>query len=210
MTSHISTTSRRGMLAVLGAGAAFVAAPAIATSAKPSDERAAWLAALETYRRSRAAADAHNDQIWEPARDACEAAEERIPHRTIVVGSRRYSTENEFQVRSARQQVAGARYIETCAYEDHKAAQLLTDAAETRERAKKRLRARFRVDELWEEGEQLERVSNEAFKAIHYVPAYSATMLAEKWAWILDKGDLEGWEDAITLDLARLAARERN
>jgi len=97
-------------------------------------------------------------------------------------------------------------YVETCAYEDVKAAQMLVDAADARDREAQRLREKCGLDRALAENDQLGQAAGEAFKKAVNFPVTTPGLLLSKWEWLIENDCLDGNEEAITADLERLAA----
>lgn len=204
-------TNRRallGSIAFAAPVAVLAASSAISAAPVASADRSAWDASLAAHKAACAASETFHSKVYDPIRAAYDAAVKGVPHVTLTRHGRAVSTADEWEVKAARASIKSVRYLERCAWDDHKAEVALVDAADARDAKIAQIRKDSGLDAANDESERLSEASYEAFRAAVYTPVSSAALLQEKWAYMLKEDVLEGWEDAITADIARLVARE--
>lgn len=200
-----------GRATAIGAAQAAIVGLAVhatqAHGAMPID-RSAWDAAMRTYKALCEASTHHHHAVWEPVRAAYDAAVKNVPHVTFIHHGRSVSTADEWEVKIARSSVKNTKYVERIAWADHQAQVALVDAADARKAKIAQIMKDTGLDAAHDESERLSEASYAAFRALAYTPVGTAALLQEKWAFLVKEEALEGWEDAITADIARLVARE--
>jgi hypothetical protein len=60
------------------------------------------------------------------------------------------------------------------------------------------------------ESDRLSQASYAAYLEVGATPVSTLSLLQEKWAWIVKESDLHTWQDELTADLERIAARGAN
>lgn len=182
----MSALSRRQALAGMSATAAVAAAPATAIAATSTADRSAWDAAMRDLARARAASDAFDAKLTriEAAFDRLSA---KVPHVTIE-GSEAYygrtlTTADNQNVRWLRSSAKHVRYIEECAYDGHRWATQLIDAADARDAKIKRISDRLGRDAAIEHYDALSQRICDAEERLMNMPAPDGEALL----WKVDK-----------------------
>jgi hypothetical protein len=149
----------------------------------------------------------------EPARDAYLQAVKAIPHTKITRHGTTVSTADGWEVKVARNGLKlsdpkYSRHVKTRSAEEQQYMAELVAAADARDAAIAKLAQAHRLEQHRIESDRLGDLSFEALKTAIYTPAPTLAILSEKWAFLVKEDTIEGFEDAITADLAALAARE--
>jgi hypothetical protein len=205
----IKTFGRATAIGAAQAAIVGLAVHATQAHAATSLDRDAWDASMRTYKAACEASATWHSNVYDPIRAAYDAAVSAVPHVTFPPRhGRALSTADEWEVKGARSSLKTTRYVEQCALEDHQTQVALVEAADARNTKIAQIRKDTGLDVANVESERLSEVSYGAFRAVAYTPVGSAALLQEKWAFLVKEEALEGWEDAITADIARLVARE--
>ena len=212
-----TSTNRRGALMSLAKAVAATTALSVAcgvsqcsTKANAATiDRSDWDRNLAAYNAAQAASERFDDTVLQGAQEAFAKAERAVPHVTFINGlGQKVSTASEAEVNGARRSLATVRYVERCAWEDVKAQQDLVDAADAREAKVRALPERAALDRAEAESERLSQASYAAYRKVGTTPVSALSLFQAKWAWIAKESDLHTWQDELTADLARIAARE--
>jgi len=164
--------NRREMLTGMAVAGATVAlsAPTIAKTLPAS--RAAWDKAMADLERAKAASDAYEVEYWR-VEAAYRADVDKVPHVTSgdMGMGRRISTADSDEVRRMRAGLVSVRYLETCAYVDHKARQDFIDAADARDAQIAAINQLHRWDAVNEHYDNLSSAICAAEEALLNLPA---------------------------------------
>lgn len=204
------TISRRALLA--SAPAAAVLATASCTSAPAlAAGRTSLTEAIEAYRHAVAGVDAFDDKVYTPALEAWQRAIAAIPYYTTAssyeshgAGRRHMTTAHVPDLAAAKmhEKLKGGEIGEyrACAAE-------LLEAVNRREAEAQRLRARYRIDELYEESNRLCTLSGDAFVDVETFPVTTLAELVRKIEF-LEAGDHDPLSHQTLLaDLRRIEGR---
>jgi hypothetical protein len=166
-----------------------------------------FCAALAKHDAALAAEEAFDCSVCAAANGAAAKVKARIPHAVVNVRVREISTEDWREVAQHRSRLEGVRYLEACAWEDHRQSIALVDAADARLAAVSALPEVIhaeamtdRSDALWTERCRLRDAAIEA-------PAENLAELARKFA-LMDDGEdgaQEKYLPAFRADLEQLA-----
>lgn len=125
--------NRREVLTGMAIAGVAAAVPAAAI-AKSQPDREAWDQAMDACKRTYAASDAFDSELWR-IEDEYEAAIKYVPH--VVSGDlgigKPISTEHPDSVSGFRKDMESVRYLEPCVYVGHKARQAFLDAVDERD-----------------------------------------------------------------------------
>ncbi|WP_260482359.1 hypothetical protein [Sphingomicrobium flavum] len=174
MATNSFNVTRR---AALGGVAAMATTAATGASFKPTSDRRAWDRAM----KAREDAIAESEALG-PTLDRISAARQRLLAKIPPVGS-------EFDLRMARHSVKNTRFIEPCAYDDHKKSVALVDAADRRDVKVARIDRRLGWHEANERYDELSAKWAEADQALLDIPAPDGDALLWKVNHLWEEGD---------------------
>jgi hypothetical protein len=197
---------------MLGVLAVAAMAPAAAATL-PLSSTGGFPAAVARYRAAKAASDRFDATTYAAAIRAHDFAviafDKANPHSEFRIGSRTVSTENWREARHIRREMTNLRYLERCAWDDHRNDMLFLDAYDARDAALKALPERRRMDAMTDRSDALDDVEYQALMAAIATPVANLTDLAAKFDLIEECGQIDdnpSVRATFRADLARLAA----
>ena len=198
--------NRREALAIIACAGVAATIPGSAL-AKCQPDRTTWDRAMAAYERANSVSDAFDsklERVWK----AHEAAVADVPH--ITSGDIGYghevSTAKHDRMHWLRADMASVRYLEPCAYADHKARQQFLDKADKREAVIAEIDARTGYSAAHAESERLCAAIGEAETVLLDMPAPDGEALLWKVNRLYAPGEgiwTEGVEDQTIADLHR-------
>lgn len=199
-------TTRRALLGGAGLAAAALIAPAVAATRKsPDGISPAFAALIAANTAAERACKKYDANICAPIFAAARAQWERLPHTTVVINDRIYSTAEHQDVRLSRTIVAGIGDKQA-----GRAHRDFTAAAKLRQRAKDRIWVKSGAAAVSAESDRLSGAWADAQGSVCEYPVSTGADLHAKLTFMVayEMEAEDGWFPYLVADAARVAKRE--